>query len=225
MKGDRRFGRASGNQRAAPADGASPADGGAPIVVLTDVALVARARAGDGQAFGALVERYQDRVFNTCLRICGSSADAADLTQSAFIKAFETLPGFESRSSFFTWLFRIAVNLALSHGRRRRRAALSLDALGDAAGDVARPQREAADPARRLIDAELREQIEWALEQLDDEFRAAVVLKDVEDLDYAAIAEVLDVPIGTVKSRISRGRATLRELLVAREADRGRLGA
>lgn len=183
---------------------------------LSDAELVQRAQRGVPAAFAELVSRYQDRVFNTCYRMCHNHADAADLTQSTFLKALEALPGFRGRSSFFTWLFRIAVNLTLSHRRAQgRRATLS---LSRAAGDGQAPEaviaadqdREVSRPAEQR---ELRQQVEWALAQLDEAFRAAVVLKDIEDMDYASIAEILQVPVGTVKSRIHRGRLMLRELL------------
>jgi RNA polymerase sigma-70 factor (ECF subfamily) len=183
---------------------------------LSDAELVQRAQRGVPAAFAELVSRYQDRVFNTCYRMCHNHADAADLTQSTFLKALEALPGFRGRSSFFTWLFRIAVNLTLSHRRaQRRRPPWS---LSRPAGDGQAPEaliatdqgREVSRPAEQR---ELRQRIEWALAQLDEEFRAAVVLKDIEDMDYASIAEIFDVPVGTVKSRIHRGRLMLRALL------------
>lgn len=183
-----------------------PADPGA-----SDVHLVRQAQQGSPDAFAALVARYQDRVYNTCYRLCRDEAEALDLTQTTFLKALEALGRFEARSSFYTWLFRIAVNEALSQRRsQRRRPVVSLD-------DGLPPARHALadrhDVSRGLEQAELHEQLEHALLQLEPEFRVAVVLKDIEDLDYAAIAEILQVPIGTVKSRIYRGRMLLRDLL------------
>lgn len=179
-----------------------------------DGALVRRARNGDSAAFGMLVSRYQDRVLNACYRLCGSRDDAEDLTQTAFVKAYEALPRFEAKSSFYTWLFRIAVNLTLSHRRSRgRRKTISLDG-GD---DDRRPDPAAADEdtdvARTAERNELREHLSAALAELDAEFRAVVVLKDIENMDYATIAQVLDLPLGTVKSRLHRGRLALRERL------------
>lgn len=180
-----------------------------------DDALVRRARRGDGEAMSQLVKRYQDRVYNAVYRMCGHEADALDLTQSTFLKAFAAIGRFESRSGFYTWLFRIAVNLTLSHRRsaRRRGRVLSLDAAGD--GEYRDPPAdEAAAPASVAAErGELRERLEAALDGLDEDFRAAVVLKDIEEMEYAEIAEVLDVPIGTVKSRIHRGRTMLRKML------------
>ncbi len=183
---------------------------------LTDAELVHRAQCGVQAAFGELVSRYQDRVFNTCYRMCHNDADALDLAQSTFMKALEALPRFEQRSSFYTWLFRIAVNVTMTHRRSKaRRQVQSLD----------RPEGENRKPAVPAVSGqdcgasgsaeqrELQTRVEWALAQLDDEFRAAVVLKDIENWDYAGIADILDVPVGTVKSRIHRGRLMLRDLL------------
>lgn len=192
-----------------------------------DADLVALAQGGEASAFAALVRRYQDRVFNTCYRLCHNHADALDLTQSAFLRALEALPRFEARANFYTWLFRIAVNLAMSQRRQQHR--LERHGWGrqgtgrpGAAEPVSRPQD---DPARLAGEAEYLGRLEQALSRLEEEYRVAVVLKDIEGMDYATIAEILDVPVGTVKSRIHRGRMRLRELLGAKEPGRGRVRA
>ncbi len=190
----------------------------------SDADLVLRAQRGDPSALAELVTRYQDRVYNTCYRMCHNHADALDLTQTTFVKALEALPRFEIRAKFFTWLFRIAVNLTLSHRRAQsRRPTLSLRNFDDDEGRPYDPPAAngADDPARRVEQAELHQRLEAALEKLDEEFRAAVVLRDIEGLDYAAIADILEVRIGTVKSRISRGRLMLRELLESEESQLG----
>lgn len=190
---------------------------------MPDEELVARARAGDAPAAAALIERYQDRVYNICYRMCGHDADAADLTQATFLKALESLPSFELRSSFYTWLFRIAVNAALSHRRSaRRRPMHSLDGMVGADRPPEPPAAPAgASPLRRLELGELHERVSAALARLAEEFRAPVVLRDMEELDYHEISEILGVPVGTVKSRIHRGRMMLRELLVGEGLSRG----
>ncbi|MCG3125869.1 MAG: ECF RNA polymerase sigma factor SigW [Phycisphaerae bacterium] len=177
-----------------------------------DAYLVRCAQRGDTSAFGQLVTKYQDRVFNTCYRMCHDHAEALDLAQSAFVKAYESLARFEGKSSFYTWMFRIAVNVVIS-SRRRRRTAMSLDQPGR--GESGRREVAAAeeDVDANSVRDELRERLEAALERLPDEFRVVVVLKDVEGLDYAEIAEVIGAPIGTVKSRLHRGRSMLREWL------------
>ena len=190
----------------------------------SDAELVSRAQRGDPAAFSELVERYQDRVYNTCYRMCHNHADALDLTQSAFLKALEALPRFELRATFFTWLFRIAVNLTLSHRRAEgRRPTLSLRRFEDDGGRPFDPpaNNAADDPAQHVAQVELHQRLEAALGKLDEEFRAAVVLRDVEELDYATIAEILGVPTGTVKSRIHRGRLMLREMLEQEEPQLG----
>jgi RNA polymerase sigma-70 factor (ECF subfamily) len=181
----------------------------------TDAELVCQAQRGDTAAFGELARKYQDRVYNVCYRMCHNQTDALDLTQTAFLRALENLPRFDGRAGFYTWLFRIAVNLTISQRRDTgRRVARPLDESlhsdGRAPGGRGRPSPAVSDCLERV---ELHERIQWALQQVDEEFRVAVILKDIEDMDYAGIAEVLDVPIGTVKSRIHRGRLLLRQLL------------
>jgi RNA polymerase sigma-70 factor (ECF subfamily) len=146
--------------------------------------------------------------------MCRNDADALDLTQSAFLRALEALHTFKEKASFYTWIFRIAVNLTISQGRRRKHAPrISLDrAAGEDTPAVQLPGNEPA-AANGAEQGELRERLADALDRLDADFRIAVVLKDIEELDYATIAEILDVPVGTVKSRIHRGRMMLRELL------------
>ena len=181
--------------------------------------LVQQAQGGDGEAFGELVARYQDRIYNTCHRLCHNRADAFDLAQSTFLKALEALPRFEARASFYTWLYRIAVNLTLSHRRtqgRRRTVAL---AGPDDEIHGHEPATAHADAADHVEQTELQRQLTEALDQLDPDFRVAVVLKDIEGMDYATIAEILQVAVGTVKSRIHRGRQTLREILTAERSE------
>src|ERR1043166_176920 len=176
--------------------------------VRDDRDLVSRARAGDRTAFGELVRLYQDRVFNTCLRIIGDRQTAEDLTQEAFIKAHASIERFDGRAAFFTWLYRIAVNLCLS-ARRVKRPMNSLDN-----GGVARRLTDGGPSPSALADR--REQygaVLAALAELDEEHRAVVVLRDIESLDYSEIGEILGVPTGTVKSRLHRGRMALRERL------------
>lgn len=182
---------------------------------LPDAELVLRAQRGSRAAFAELVSRYQDRIYNTCYRMCHNEADAADLTQATFLRALQSLPRFERRAQFYTWLFRIAINLTMSRRRAAyRRPPVALEGTGeDEELRTSLAAEKDCDPTGPLEEQELRQRVESALEQLDDEFRAAVVLKDIEEMDYASIAEILGVPVGTVKSRIHRGRLMLRELL------------
>ncbi len=194
---------------------ASPERGSRPIL-LEDVKLIDRINAGETDAYGVLVHKYQDRVFNTCWRICGHLEDARDLTQDAFLKAFERLKDFRQQSGFYTWVFRIAVNLALTHRRTAaRRRTVSLDDAFGAAGTQAEAlaHRVAGgvgdDPARAVGEAEMHLIAAKALMALDDDARAVVVLRDIEGFGYDEIAKILEIPRGTVKSRLHRARLAL----------------
>ncbi len=170
-------------------------------------------KGGRSEAYGELVRKYQDRVFNTCWRICGNLEDARDLTQEAFLKAFENLADFRERSGFYTWIFRVAVNLALSDRRKAaRRRTVSLDADSGAVGTQAEALAKQAghssydDPARSASESELHGCVARALQALDDDHRAVIVLRDLEGLDYRKIANILEIRLGTVKSRLHRAR-------------------
>jgi RNA polymerase sigma-70 factor, ECF subfamily len=174
-----------------------------------DETLVAAAQAGDRAALDTLLRRHYDRVYAVCRRIAGSSRDADDATQGAMISIVRGIGRFDGRSAFSTWIYRIATNAALDELRRRQRRP-ALHVVGDDA-----PPPEVVDPLaeRRLDGVVERISIDDALEGLPEDFRTAVVLRDVADLDYAEIAEVLDIPVGTVKSRIARGRGQLADAL------------
>ena len=171
----------------------------------SDEALAAAANSGDRGALEVLLARHFDRVHAICRRVTGHPEDALDATQEALIALTRGLHRYDGRSLFTTWLYRVATNAALDELRRRKRrpepAELDEDrSLVGATGSV-----ESAVAARLDVDA--------ALATLTPEFRAAVVLRDLCDLDYAEIADVLDVPIGTVRSRIARGRAAIADQL------------
>jgi len=174
---------------------------------LDDAALVEAAQHGDRAALDQLLRRHYDRIHAVCRRIAGSSRDADDACQEALIKITRGLPRFDGKSAFGTWAYRIATNAALDELRKRKRRPLL--AVVDDEDDER--TREPVDPsADRQVDAVAdRLAIDDALGELSEEFRVAVTLRDVLDLDYAEIASVLDVPVGTVKSRIARGRAML----------------
>lgn len=189
--------------------------------VADDAELVGQACAGDMMAFGRLVSKYQDRLVNTCWRICGNLDDAEDLAQEALIKAMGAIGSFEQRSRFYTWLFRIAVNVSISYRRKRGRTPVLLlhQQDGDWSQEVesgqpaGRSGQGMDDPSARLVRDEAEKRLAAALDQLDDDHRVAVILRDIEGLDYHQIAEIIEVPAGTVKSRIHRGRMELRERL------------
>ena len=176
----------------------------------TDDRLVEAAQQGDRDAFGDLVSRYQDRLFNTLLRIAGSREDAADAVQDAFVQAYVKLDSFRGDAQFFTWLYRIAMNVALSR-RRRRRPATSLDAAKTAAGEE--PMDAAAGPHDRLLADERARQVHTALADLGDQHRKILVLREIEGCSYEVIADILELPVGTVRSRLFRARMQLRDKL------------
>ncbi len=175
---------------------------------------IAAARNGNQEAFEELVRLYEKRVLALTGRMCKNPEDAAEAAQEAFIAAWQGLKNFRGDSSFSTWLYRLASNACVDLLRRegRRQAAVSLDDEDlnlDIPASLASPQEEAE---RR----ELREQIEEGLRLLPPDYRAALVLREIQQLRYDEIGEVLGLDIGTVKSRISRGRKKLRSFLLAR---------
>jgi RNA polymerase sigma-70 factor (ECF subfamily) len=182
---------------------------------LNDDELLGQVLAGDGRAFGEIVRHHEDRLYNTIYRLVGSAEDARDLLQDTFVKAYENLETFRGGSSLYTWLFRIAVNTSLSHRRRRKWVQMSAPPgdeddpnPGNAVADTA-----TVDPADGLVTAETEVLVQEAINGLDDEHRTVVVLRDIQHCDYRQIAEILEVPPGTVKSRLHRARMMLRDKL------------
>ena len=182
-----------------------------------DGALVARATAGDDQAFEALVLRYQDRVYNLALRLTRRPEEAEDVTQEAFIKAYKALPAFAGRSGFYTWLFRITFNAAHSRlrslGRRRARekvvpmgAPLTDDEGPDAPAEPASPD---PGPAEAVETRDSAERVRRAIDSLEPANRAVVVLREMEGLSYDEIADVTGSTRAAVKSRLHRARLSL----------------
>jgi RNA polymerase sigma-70 factor (ECF subfamily) len=180
-----------------------------------DQSLVAACRAGHTEAFGVLVRRYQDRLYPTIMRLLGSPEDAQDVLQDAFVRAFEKLDQFQGESSFYTWIYRIAVNLALSGRRsRKHRSYLGPSPGGARESVVDQPDDSAdADPLSVLERHEREALVEAALSRLGPEHRSVVILKDFDGHRYEEISTLLNIPIGTVRSRLHRARCELRELL------------
>ncbi len=187
----------------------------------SDHDLVDAARAGDRAALEALLRRHHDRIRTLCHRLCRDRGDAEDATQEALIAVVRGLERFDGRSAFTTWSYRVATNACLDELRRRgRRPPLSNDP--ELIIDRARANDlPAADPAEAAVVGEQRGELQQALGMLPEEFRWPVVLRDLAELDYAEIAELLDLAPGTVRSRISRGRARLAELLTPRAGQAG----
>lgn len=189
-------------------------------LVLDDQTLVRRSQHGDPEAMTCLIVKYQDRVYNTILKICSNHEDAAELTQDTFVKVLESISTFRGQSAFYTWLFRVAVNLTLNHCRKRfKLTPVSLDAAGEVQGRekeqlvalLADPAQN--DPARIVQQNETVELLLKMIARLSEEHRIVLVLRDIEQMSYTQIADVLQLEPGTVKSRLSRARVALRELL------------
>ena len=175
---------------------------------LSDDELVAAAQGGDRNALDQLLRRHYDRIYAVCRRVTGGVNDADDACQEAMIKISRSLPRFDGRAAFSTWAYRIATNASLDELRKRnRRPSLQSIRVGEDEGG----EPEQADPmaAKRIEVIADRLAIDAALSDLSDDFKAAVVLRDVANLNYDEIADILDVPVGTVKSRIARGRSVL----------------
>lgn len=173
-----------------------------------DEDLVRRFKAGDTDAFTTLVQRHQQRVFSVCMRILGDTEAAADVAQDTFITVLRKIEGFRGDSAFTTWLHRVAVNACYDELRRkRRRPMLHVVAEGDREYEPGPPVVDHADDVAGERDAA------WALARISEEFRVAVVLADVHDMAYEQIAQVLELPIGTVKSRVHRGRLALANVM------------
>jgi RNA polymerase sigma-70 factor (ECF subfamily) len=182
-----------------------------------DAELAAQARAGVRAAFDELVVRHQDRVYNMALRMLGHPDDALDLAQEVFLSAYRALPAFEGKSSFSTWLYRVTVNRCRDELRRRatvkhtRPRSLSAAAgPDDPPGD---PPAHAPSPAELAVARESEALVARAIAELPADARETLVLRDVEGLAYEEIAEILDVPVGTVRSRLHRARSLVRERL------------
>jgi RNA polymerase sigma-70 factor (ECF subfamily) len=186
-------------------------------VSADDQDLIADCLQGNTDAFGELVHRYQDRLFNTVFRLVGNAEDAQDVVQDAFLSAYQSLHSFKGDSLFFTWIYRIAINTAISL-KRKQKTTLSIDAGGDQGRSIdPLDSSEFSQPEHALEMAEEEQQIQMALNRLSPEHRTVLVMKDIEGQKYEAMAEVLGVPIGTIRSRLHRARLELRQIFLAEE--------
>ena len=183
--------------------------------------LVRRCIAGDSAAWEEIVQTYNRRIYNICYRFAGSGDDAEDLTQEVFIKMYRTLPSYDhTKGAFVTWITTITRNLLVDHFRKGKQDRMT-DSMDTASSDHAedamhlseQTSDQSAPPDAHVRRREVSETIHAALAKLSPELREAVILRDLQDMDYREIATVLKVPEGTVKSRINRGRAELARLL------------
>jgi len=178
--------------------------------VSDDAQLIEQTLAGKPTAFEELVRKYQDRLYNTLVHVVGCPEDALDAVQEAFVQAFLKLDTFQQSSAFYTWLYRIAFNKAVSQGRRKK-PTLSVEHVRESSGmEPIDTQPGPHDQAER---DERRRQVQEAIAGLTEEHRSVLVLREIDGCCYETIAEMLDVPIGTVRSRLHRARLELREQL------------
>jgi RNA polymerase sigma-70 factor, ECF subfamily len=176
-----------------------------------EAGLIERAKRGDTKAFGILVERYQRRVVGVAMAVVHNHEDALELAQEAFVRALENIGKFESRSSFSTWLYRIAANIAIDFRRSERRHPTMRGE--EAESELERLPSKLGDSYREAQRSEMSQRIREALEQLTPEHRAAILLREVQGLSYDEISDVLQCPRGTVMSRLHYARNHLREIL------------
>lgn len=176
-----------------------------------DDELIRRTRQGDLRAFDALVRRYQRKVYFLAIRMVKNHDAADDVAQETFIKAYNALDSFKLGCSFFTWLYRICVNLSINHLKRGRRI-MTESSFREEARPLERPAA-GADPAGCMEMAELGERIEAAIDSLSPKYKAVFVLRIYEDMSYEEIAESLDISVGTVMSRLFRAREKMQEML------------
>ncbi len=180
----------------------------------TDARLVDDCRGGDPSAFDEIVRRYKDRVYNVVYRFVGNHEDALDVSQEVFVRAYRSLSSFQGTSKVYTWLYTIALNLGRNRvrdgGRRGRNKGVSLDSMSCEPGNGRNP-----DPRAKARENELDDVLQRCLNELPEHYRIPFVLRTFDDLSYEEIAEAIERPEGTVKSRINQARRLLRERLQA----------
>jgi RNA polymerase sigma-70 factor (ECF subfamily) len=177
-----------------------------------DRRLITECLNGRTAAYGELVSRYQDRLFNTLLRFLGNAEDARDVLQEAFLNAYLALENFKGDSQLYTWLYRIAMNLAMTH-KRKERVALSRKVHHGEAADEPADRSAHNRPESNMVRSEEGQRVQDALAKLSPEHRLVLIMKDMDGQKYEEMAAALDVPIGTIRSRLHRARLELRELL------------
>jgi RNA polymerase sigma factor (sigma-70 family) len=183
--------------------------------------LVKRALAGENLAWEELLRGHSRKIYNLCYRFTGRTSEAEDLTQEVFIKVFQTLRTFDAaQGAFATWLNRVARNHLVDHYRRTRKDRLT-SSIDEDAGQIEERPSQIEGPMARVESRERRELLQAALDRLSPDMREAVILRDLQDLEYEEISQVLGVPVGTVKSRINRGRLELARILKRMEPMRG----
>lgn len=178
---------------------------------LTDKVLIERVQNGDKQAFNFLVIKYQNKICNLISRYVKNNADVQDVAQETFIKAYRALSSFRSESAFYTWLYRIAVNTAKNYvvAQGRRPPSRDIDAEDAENFESAGSLKEISNPENLLLSEQLRQVVFSSIESLPSDLKLAITLREMDGLSYEEIAEVMDCPVGTVRSRIFRARETI----------------
>ena len=180
---------------------------------MTEDKLIQRAAKGDSRAFDELLGVHERKMYALCLRMCGNPDDAQDCLQEAMLRVFRSLKGFKGDSAFSTWLYRVTMSACLDELRRRKsRPSMSLDTLVEAGWS---PADADPTPEQHAITAQTQVEVQRMISELGEDMRAAVVLRDIHGCSYEEIARILGINIGTIKSRISRGREKLREKISA----------
>ena len=180
---------------------------------LPDNQLIQLSVEGRSEAFNTLVIRYQDRLVHSLTQALGSRDDALEIAQQAFVSAWRRLDSFRQDAAFYSWLYRIAMNAAISRKRQQRLPTTSLDSYVAASGHTPVDVNSDTNPERRLVSEERVQLVQTALMKLPEEFRQPLVLKEIDGFSYDDIAKIQDIPIGTVRSRIFRARRELTEQL------------
>ncbi len=191
-----------------------------------DFDLIKRYRKGDKEALNSLISRYQNRLYHVILKICNSPEDALELTQDSFVKAIENIEKFKGNSTFYTYLYRIGVNLAINFSNRRKKMHfLAIDNAADDQGLGALKDylvdKTFDDPAQIVQNDEAIAILRQQIADIEEKYRVVLVLRDIEEMTYEQIAQTLELEEGTVKSRLFRGRAMLREKLLAKFEELG----
>lgn len=180
-----------------------------------DHELVARVQRGDKKAFDLLVKKYQHKIFGIISRFIKDHAEVNDVAQDAFVKAYRALPNFRGDSAFYTWLYRIAINTAKNYlaAQGRRPPSSDIDSSEAENYQVGNPLRENESPENLMMRDEMQKQVHQTLNALPDDLKTALSLREFENLSYEEIAQIMDCPVGTVRSRIFRARAAIDEVL------------
>jgi len=183
--------------------------------VFDDSELIRSTLAGKSEAYGELVQRHQARLFRMVFQLTGDRQEAEDVSQETFVQAYVKLESFHGASAFFTWLYRIAFNITVSRSRKKR-PTVSVDAAREKGNE---PETDMPHVGNDLEREEDIQRLRTALDQLSEEHRSILLLREIEGFDYETIADMLQVRVGTVRSRLHRARASLRELLVKEETE------